>query len=474
VAHFAVSAQGQSPPDTTQRLPRGAAAAAPAEGVGAEAASGGAAAAAAGASESGRRKRARGSGGGGAAAGAPPDEPEPQRRVSRRSRATPPRPAVAPVEPVEPQEDAAPAPAPAPEPVVPVAPLPLPPSPPAPDADQAPLPSLTPRRAAPLESEDILSVSARLAAEGKCSICFELMVAPHALSCAHSFCGACIFTWMKKSPCCPCCRARSAKPAYERALDDILSCVVEPRLEPGEMEERQRRKHEWAAMHRESVRAEREAVAARGPEADSFERIRAAIERLPYTHLHRILRQSQAQLQAEMSLLQARFVTAAGGGAEGAPAPAHLRSLSVAHARAVAAAGLPAEAPPPPVTLAWRVEAARDGHSICHSCFRSVEVQQLRTVHVTMQPPWADLLAAGMSDAHSLRSFFHLGCKAPECRIEEVQGVEALTAEQRAQLDQALSRRDAALAVAAPVHAREAAGPGRDEGLVSDEGFAGF
>ena len=385
-------------------------------------------------------------------------------RLTRRARtslhpvpAVPPEaPAVAPAEAAIPAPVAIEAPAPAPAPAV---------------DDEAGLPSLVPRVVAPLESDDIGAVCARLVNEAKCSICFELMVAPHALSCGHSFCGGCITAWMRKNPCCPVCRARTAAPAYERVLDDMLTAIVEPRMGGEDMAERHRRKLEWAVSQREQARAHRALAAALSDTgAAGVGRPRGGmftLDRMPLPELQRLLRTTE-QLQHEVGRLRSRMATAAvgaadtgaggavgEGGAGGADATARavygvavrvpgelsprlmfmhsgpdglilpsLRPISAARARAMAAAAV---TQPAAVTLVWSVDTAPSSLCVCHRCYLDIAQGSARVVHTTQQPSWAGV------PAQTARAFYHPRCCPPAAGgVAALRGLDDLPAELRA------------------------------------------
>ena len=77
-----------------------------------------------------------------------------------------------------------------------------------------PLPTFEPRTVAPLQGNTLLDVTARMATDCECGVCRDIMVAPHALACGHTFCGPCIMMWVRRRAICPMCRARSGKPVY--------------------------------------------------------------------------------------------------------------------------------------------------------------------------------------------------------------------------------------------------------------------
>jgi len=301
------------------------------------------------------------------------------------------------------------------------------------------------------------------------------MVAPHALTCGHSFCGSCITAWLKKSSCCPVCRARTTQPSYERALDDILTAIVEPRLPAEEAAERHRRKVQWAAEQREIARAQRASAAARA-------RGGISVERVNLNDLHRLVRDTQ-QLQQEVGRLR-RIANANVGGAtnaggeavEGAagggdvPAQAvygiavrvpgatsprmvlmpggmeglllpTVRPISAARARAIAAASVPQ---PAPVTVEWRIDAAPTALCVCHTCFQGIAQGDARVVHTTQQPSQVGAQARGDArlQAQTARAFFHLGCRLPPGSAD-VAGLDVLSVELRARVEAVLAARAA-------------------------------
>jgi hypothetical protein len=209
------------------------------------------------------------------------------------------------------------------------------------------LPTFEPLDVEPLGGEDLDHVRQRLSEECKCPICLSVLVAPHALTCSHSFCGPCIITALARLNICPICRERPGKPVYERSLDNVLNAIVQPGLNEADMLERMARKREWQTMQVQAAHAARVAEVARGnPAANPFNGgaaggaggVRTAMERVPYLELHRMLRQSTEQLQAEMRTLQQRFVAAASRAAPGAPGARRVGMATAAEASAAAAA----------------------------------------------------------------------------------------------------------------------------------------
>jgi hypothetical protein len=304
--------------------------------------------------------------------------------------------------------------------------------------EQKPLPTFEPHSVTPLEGNDLSAVRARLSADCKCAICLGLLVAPHALACSHSFCGSCITTWLKKNNICPCCRTRASKPVYERMLDDVLVAVVEPSLDEADAEERTVQKRKWQTMQVEAAQEARK----HGVGANPFDGragvgdVRTARERVPYLELHRMLRQSTAQLQAEMRVLQERFAAAA-------------------RAPAAAAAGA--------VQLVdtWSVEYALTERLVCHTCFAAVAVGSVRVVCEAAPTPWADLLGPALTQAPLVRHFHHLGCCVPTCDHAVLRGLDALRADDqvriRLMMTAATEQATAAAAAAAAEAAAEAA-----------------
>jgi hypothetical protein len=316
-----------------------------------------------------------------------------------------------------------------------------------------PLPTFEPRAVAPLEGTTLPDVAARLSADCKCGICHELMVAPHALACSHSFCGPCAMVWVRKRAVCPFCRARSGKPIYERILDDIIVAVVEPHLDADEAADRTRRKGEWQAMQVEFAREAREtdlqrasaaalAAAAPGGGLASL----AGGGRVPYAELQRMLRQSTEQLQSEMRTLHQRF--AAVGGDMGPP----LR----AQAAAAPLPPLDAEARAPGGGVAWSVEYALSGRTVCHTCFTGIPEGTVRVVREAAAPPWADVLA-GPAQAPAVRDFHHLACCVPRCPHAALRGMDALREADRQRVNELMATAaEAAAADAAAVQPADA------------------
>jgi len=83
-----------------------------------------------------------------------------------------------------------------------------------------PLPMFEPRTAPPLQD-----ATARMATDCECGVCRDIMVAPHALACGHTFCGSCITMWVRRRAICPMCRARSGKPVQGENVFKVESCL---------------------------------------------------------------------------------------------------------------------------------------------------------------------------------------------------------------------------------------------------------
>ena len=86
----------------------------------------------------------------------------------------------------------------------------------------------------------------RAEAEGTCSICLHVMVAPHAITCGHAFCGQCLLMWLEKNGTCPLCRRESKAEAVPvRMLDLQIRDILEPRLSDEERRHLQTRHAAW-------------------------------------------------------------------------------------------------------------------------------------------------------------------------------------------------------------------------------------
>ena len=78
-----------------------------------------------------------------------------------------------------------------------------------------------------------------------CPICLELLFAPVALNCSHTFCQLCIGLWRKEKNTCPICRVLIKSGNRAIALDQII-CKVEREIINQEFEnkrEEERRKY---------------------------------------------------------------------------------------------------------------------------------------------------------------------------------------------------------------------------------------
>ena len=239
-------------------------------------------------------------------------------------------------------------------------------------AAAAPLPTFEPRSVAPLKANTFADVVARLVADNTCPICYELVVAPHTLpACSHTFCGECATVWLRAKSSYPCCRERAGKPVYVRALDDLLSCVVEPQLAPEDAQERGRRKRSWQTMQQDMARDARDAVQ--------------------------------------------RFAAVAGGGNAYVPPPHN--NTAGAGGGADGALGNASPVRRPPARVAWSVQYARAPRTLCYTCFTVIVPGSVRVVR--------EEAAAGGASTPS-REFHHAACRVPGCAPGEVAGVAAL------------------------------------------------
>ncbi|KAJ3331069.1 hypothetical protein HDU76_004148 [Blyttiomyces sp. JEL0837] len=96
-----------------------------------------------------------------------------------------------------------------------------------------------------------------------CSICCELMVAPHTVSCGHNYCGMCIEDWFKTGKrTCPECRAPVSKaPTLQIGTQNAIELLIkQKRLSESELRDRNERQAKWNA-HRVEVK-QRAALAA--------------------------------------------------------------------------------------------------------------------------------------------------------------------------------------------------------------------
>jgi hypothetical protein len=61
----------------------------------------------------------------------------------------------------------------------------------------------------------------------ECGICREMLLKPHTTQCAHVFCKACIFEWMKEKKTCPSCRHNLTRdPVYNIPLDGVVQICM--------------------------------------------------------------------------------------------------------------------------------------------------------------------------------------------------------------------------------------------------------
>eukprot|EP00798_Chlamydomonas_sp_ICE-L_P019981 gene19981-26692_t len=102
-----------------------------------------------------------------------------------------------------------------------------------------------------------------------CPICQEWVMACHALSCGHMFCGSCIAEWLKRKQACPTCRKPAAGvPVRCLQVDNTINDVLAIRpMSPSAKSERSRRETAWEEMQEAVVQNWASNLAARKQEA---------------------------------------------------------------------------------------------------------------------------------------------------------------------------------------------------------------
>ncbi|KAJ3415165.1 Nucleolar protein 10 [Chytridiales sp. JEL 0842] len=102
-------------------------------------------------------------------------------------------------------------------------------------------------------------IQKNLADQITCSICYDVMIAPHSVTCGHSYCGPCLDDWFKRGKrTCPQCRSYISKqPIYHVALQNIIDVLAPQILSEEDMKFQAERMEVWKVRKRE-LDAERE------------------------------------------------------------------------------------------------------------------------------------------------------------------------------------------------------------------------
>jgi hypothetical protein len=256
--------------------------------------------------------------------------------------------------------------------------------------------------------------------------------------------------WVRRRAICPMCRARSGKPVYVRALDDLILAIAEPQMNAEDMAERQTRKVEWQTMQIDFAREARETDLQRASAAALAAAAAAAPGgglaalagggRVTYAELQRMLRQSTEQQQNEMRALQQRFAV---GGDMGPP----LRIMAAAAPLPV----LDAQARAPGGGVAWSVEYAPGRRTVCHTCFNGIAEGTVRVVREAAAPAWADTLAAPTAAPTTVRDFHHITCCTPRCPVLVLRGLALLREADRQRVNELMATAAADAAAVEPV-----------------------
>ena len=249
-----------------------------------------------------------------------------------------------------------------------------------------PLPTFAPRAVEPLQGDTLGHACERLTEDGSCGICFELLLDPHALACGHAFCGPCGVEWLRAHAVCPMCRARAGKPTPVRLLSDVIEWLAAGALDAEQKAAREVRKLEWQATQ---------------------------------------LRDARELREAEL-----------GRTAKGRPMAAH--SDAAIQVAAAATAPLPMLNTLPADAVAWSVEYASSGRTVCHTCYARVDEGAVRVVR-----------DAALQSHGPVRDFHHLACFAPRCLPKQLRGAEALRPWDRRRVMVAMARAARASAAAA-------------------------
>lgn len=88
-----------------------------------------------------------------------------------------------------------------------------------------------------------------LATHLSCPICQDWVVAAHALTCGHMFCGLCLVTWLNQNQSCPSCRKLvTGVPVRCFQVDSTIQDLVDRGVKvmsPGTKGERSQRQRHW-------------------------------------------------------------------------------------------------------------------------------------------------------------------------------------------------------------------------------------
>lgn len=267
---------------------------------------------------------------------------------------------------------------------------------PQPRRTPGPVPSL-----APLAEDTFQCLADRIVDVSCCSICSETVVAPHSVSCGHTFCGECISRWYvtketvkTDSTTCPVCRSTISAPVYCRPLDDIVRLTT-PANQRVEYEQRQ---ESWRKYQPELLQFKEKHTARVVNNAnDGHQQARQIAEWLWQTERRQIAMQPP-------------------------PPPAPLAASARALLRFVDSAVGTARATGQ--TVGWLAETvpARMLRTICHCCYDEIAVHAI-VLRQTIDPP---VNAVGVNSQTHL---FHLECAPTSFRGATVAGLGILRSE---------------------------------------------
>ncbi|CAD7696138.1 unnamed protein product [Ostreobium quekettii] len=104
---------------------------------------------------------------------------------------------------------------------------------------------------APNSVED--KVSAALRSNATCSICMDILAAPHRNFCGHAFCGACLGSWAEKGARlrCPVCRKRLRDVVPDVVLEGFIDSLSASGLSSEDLANLKERSHSWADVKEE-------------------------------------------------------------------------------------------------------------------------------------------------------------------------------------------------------------------------------
>lgn len=260
-----------------------------------------------------------------------------------------------------------------------------------------PLPTFAPRVVEELKGSTLADASERVTAEATCSICMDLMLDPHALTCGHTFCGPCGLQWLRTRGICPTCRGRASKPVPVRVLSDIIEWLAVGTLDAEQKAARDTRKLEWQAVQLSDAQELRASSMARMARGHAAPAIRVDGTVTPQDLSSRI----QAAVTNPFPMLNALTNVTPVATTSGWP-------------------------------VVWRVDYESSGRSLCHTCYLRISEGDVRVLRETVTP-----------GGNPIRDFNHLACMTLRCQPEQLRGLDELRRADRRRVTAAMARASA-------------------------------